>query len=122
MRTSAFLVLLAAIALSSEGLAEIRPIPRAACEGFADRMRLKGTSGIAGISRTRFLDWCMRCVEYAGPEGQSTTQVCPLDPAPECDDEGCHFDELREWRAQSEPQVELQQRVEELRKIDVGRN
>ncbi len=48
--------------------------------------------------------------------------MCPLDPAPECDDEGCHFDELREWRTHSEPQVELQRRVEELRKTTTERN
>jgi hypothetical protein len=64
MRTGAWLAFLAAIVLSSKTVAEIRPVPKAACEGFADRMRLGGSNGVAGISRTRFLDRCARSVEY----------------------------------------------------------
>jgi hypothetical protein len=57
-----------------------------------------------------------QCVEFPAADGRPSVRLCPQEPPPECDDRGCHFDELNRWRAPNALQEDLQRRAEEARK------
>jgi hypothetical protein len=113
MKTS--LVFVFAFLTVSQAEAQVSRFPKEACDRFADGMGIRTTAGFDGISRKRLLDWCSLCVEHVGSDGQVIMRVCPQDPAPECDDRGCHFEKLNEWRTPGESGFELERRAQEFR-------
>jgi len=35
-----------------------------------------------------------QCVEFPAADGRPAVRLCPQERPPECDDRGCHFEEL----------------------------